>query len=67
MSELEKFKSHVEAFILKNELTPTKFGSKFAGDPNFVFSLREGREPRSSTRQKVENSMLGSSANEDAA
>lgn len=57
MSELEKFKQRVEKHIKKHALTPTKFGVLFAGDPNFVFSLREGREPRTSTREKVEAAM----------
>lgn len=53
MSEIEAFKATVEAYIAEEEITPTSFGKKFAGDPLFVFDLRQGREPRSATRQKV--------------
>lgn len=53
MSELQQFKNEVEEFIAQNGLTPTAFGKRFAGDPLFVFQLREGREPRSTTRAKV--------------
>lgn len=53
MSEIETFISTVESFIQKKEITPTFFGKKYAGDPLFVFQLRDGREPRSKTRQKV--------------
>lgn len=57
MSEIETFKETVEAFIADNNLTPTSFGKKFAGDPLFVFDLRQGREPRTATRQRVLEAM----------
>lgn len=53
MSEIETFINTVETFIEKKGITPTFFGKKYASDPLFVFQLREGREPRSKTRQKV--------------
>lgn len=53
MSELDEFKSTVEHFIEANSMTPTQFGKRFASDPLFVFQLRNGREPRASTRRKV--------------
>lgn len=53
MNEVEAFKDTVEKFISEQEMTPTAFGKKFASDPRFVFQLREGREPRTSTRNKV--------------
>ena len=33
------------------------FGREIAGDPLFVFDLREGREPRSETRQRIVRAM----------
>jgi predicted transcriptional regulator len=53
MDEIETFKTTVEAFIAEKNMKPTRFGKEFAGDPLFVFQLREGREPRTSTRKKV--------------
>lgn len=53
MSEIDTFINTVETFIKEREITPTFFGKKYANDPLFVFQLREGREPRSKTRQKV--------------
>lgn len=50
---LAEFSLAVEAFIAENRMTPTAFGRVFAGDPLFVFQLREGREPREATRAKV--------------
>jgi len=53
MSDLEIFRSDVEAFIAANDWTPTRFGREAASDPLFVFQLRNGREPRSATRERV--------------
>lgn len=53
MSEIEAFRNTVEAFIEKKGITPTYFGKTYAGDPLFVFQLREGREPRTKTRRKI--------------
>lgn len=53
MSDVETFRGRVERFISDHEMTPTFFGKKFAGDPLFVFQLRDGREPRSSTRDRI--------------
>jgi len=53
MSEIEKFRRTVETYIADHGLTPTQFGRSFAADPLFVFQLREGREPRTATRQKI--------------
>ena len=39
---------------LKNSNTPAaSFGREAMGDPRFVFDLRNGREPRPRTVQKV--------------
>lgn len=57
MSEIEAFKNKVEAFIEARGITPTMFGKRFAGDPLFVFQLRQGREPRSATRARVLSAM----------
>ena len=49
--------TEVEQFLTVNALTPTTFGIKAAGDPNFVFDLRRGREPRRMTVERVRNYM----------
>ncbi len=53
MTEIEKFRDEVERYIAANGIKPTRFGKDFAGDPLFVFQLREGREPRTETRQRI--------------
>ncbi len=57
MSEMKKFIDAIEAFLGKHSWTPTRFGREIAGDPLFVFDLRDGREPRSETRNKVLKTM----------
>ncbi len=57
MSDIESFKQSVETFIASRGWSPTRFGREIAGDPLFVFDLREGREPRSETREKIVRAM----------
>lgn len=39
----DDFLARIEQFLLSSKITPTKFGIDAAGDPRFVFDLREGR------------------------
>jgi homoserine dehydrogenase len=57
MSDIQSFRQSVESFIAARGWTPTRFGRAIAGDPLFVFDLREGREPRSDTRQRILKAM----------
>jgi homoserine dehydrogenase len=57
MSDIQTFRQAVEAFIAARGWTPTRFGRDIAGDPLFVFDLREGREPRSDTRTRILKAM----------
>jgi homoserine dehydrogenase len=57
MSDLQSFREAVEAFISARGWTATRFGRQMAGDPLFVFDLREGREPRSDTRTRILRAM----------
>ena len=43
----------VENFLRATEIPPTRFGRKVMRDPRFVFDLRNGREPRPETVQRV--------------
>lgn len=45
--------SLIELFLRRTRMPPARFGREVLGDPNFVFDLKEGREPRSATRRKV--------------
>ena len=53
VTDVETFKKKIEDFLTVNDMTPTQFGKQFAGDPLFVFQIRDGREPRSQNRQKI--------------
>lgn len=57
MSDIQSFRQSVETFISARGWTPTRFGRTIAGDPLFVFDLREGREPRSETRARIHKAM----------
>jgi hypothetical protein len=43
----------VEKFLRNNDTPPTRFGREAMGDPRFVFDLRNGRDPRPETVQRV--------------
>jgi homoserine dehydrogenase len=57
MSDIQSFRQSVETFIAARGWTPTRFGRAIAGDPLFVFDLREGREPRTDTRLRILKAM----------
>jgi hypothetical protein len=46
---LEKIETHLR----QRRITPSRFGREALGDPKFVPQLRNGREPRSATVQRV--------------
>jgi len=43
----------IEKFLRRSEIAPTRFGREAVGDPRFVFDLRNGRDPRPGTVQRV--------------
>jgi hypothetical protein len=43
----------VEKFLRWSDTAPTRFGREAVGDPRFVFDLRNGRDPRPSTVERV--------------
>jgi len=57
MNDIHSFRQAVESFLTTRGWTPTRFGRTIAGDPLFVFDLRDGREPRSETRARILKAM----------
>lgn len=57
MNHLDEFKARVEAFLIERRLSAREFGHRACKDASFVFDLRDGREPRSSTMSKVDRWM----------
>ncbi|WP_129794011.1 hypothetical protein [Sphingosinicella sp. CPCC 101087] len=43
----------VNAYLRRTNIPATRFGREVVGDPNFVLELREGREPRRRTIERV--------------
>ena len=43
----------VERHLRRQAVAPSRFGRQVAGDPRFVFDLRQGREPRPATAARV--------------
>lgn len=43
----------VEKFLRRCDIPPTRFGREALGDPRFVFDLRNGRDPRQRTIERV--------------
>jgi hypothetical protein len=47
----------IERFLRTTAMPSARFGRLAAGDPRFVYDLRNGREPRGSTAERVERFM----------
>lgn len=43
----------IERHLRHRRMSPTRFGREAAGDPNLVAQMRDGRELRSVTVQKI--------------
>lgn len=67
MTLAETLLAEIEGYLTRTGMKPTAFGQAVAGDPSFVFELREGREPRAGTIDKVRNFMATPQPDEAAA
>lgn len=45
--------SQIEGHLRRTRMAPTRFGRDAVGDPKFVLQLRDGREPRKKTIERV--------------
>jgi len=45
--------AEIDQFLERTGTAPTAFGKAALSDPNFVWNLRAGREPRFSTAKRV--------------
>jgi hypothetical protein len=59
--------ARVEAHLAQTKLAPSKFGLQAVGDPNFVRDLRQGREPRRRTVERVMAKLAPANAVRDEA
>lgn len=53
MSYEQQFRDHVERYLAKSGMAPTKFGIEAVRDPRFVFDLREGRSCGSKLMDRI--------------
>ena len=49
----EIFLAEVETYLARSGMGPSEFGFQTMGDPSFVPTLRAGRDPKSSTIDRV--------------
>lgn len=52
----------IEAYLVRTNTPPSKFGRMAVGDPRFVDDLRAGRRPRRRTQERVKLYIAGSDA-----
>ena len=50
---VEALTQRIEAYLKESGLTESDFGRAAINDPNLVRQLREGREPRRRTRERI--------------
>lgn len=43
----------IDRYLRATKTTPTRLGRDAVGDPNFVMNLRDGRQPRQATLDRV--------------
>ena len=49
----------VEKFLRSTKAPAARFGREVMGDPRFVFDLRNGREPRQRTIERIRKFLEG--------
>lgn len=53
----------IDAFLQRHDMAPSRLGREVTGEPNLIFSIREGRQPNLDTLNRLANYM----AEQDAA
>lgn len=48
-----KLLKRIERYLHRSRTAPTTFGRECARDPQLVFDLRRGREPRRNLRRRI--------------
>ena len=60
----EQLISEIDKYLVAHEMHPTDFGKAALKDPNFVFDIREGRNPSSKTIDKIRLFMAAKQASQ---
>lgn len=45
--------ARIENHLRRRRMTPTRFGREAVGDPNLIAQLKDGRELRAATEQRI--------------
>jgi hypothetical protein len=43
----------IDLYLRRSKISPSRLGREALGDPNFVMNLRDGRQPRQATLDRV--------------
>jgi len=43
----------IDRYLRSSKISPSRLGRDAVGDPNFVMNLRDGRQPRQATLDRV--------------
>lgn len=43
----------IDLYLRRSKIAPSRLGRDAVGDPNFVMNLRDGRQPRQATLDRV--------------
>ena len=57
MTAMDALIDEIEAFLANHGMPPSTFGQQAIGDGKLVFDLREGRDLRSRTVERIRNYM----------
>lgn len=55
----EEFSAEIDTYLESSGMNASEFGTRVLADPTFVYRLRKGREPKSSTIDRVRAFMRG--------
>lgn len=47
----------IDAFLQRHDMAPSRLGREVTGEPNLIFSIREGRQPNLDTLNRLANYM----------
>jgi homoserine dehydrogenase len=67
MDPTQSLLEQIEAYIAARGMSATAFGRAAVNDPGFVFKIRDGRELRRATRERVQSFLSEQSESAEAA
>lgn len=62
MNPTEELLKRIDRYLAKRNMSPTAFGRLAANDPRLVHDMREGRELRTPTRERIHAFLVSEAA-----